>query len=92
MKIRLHEVINLFSPSLAKTVPFVSLLCLTLYDFTHQGREPLGGKGLTLSNTPDNSPRQGRASGWERVASVLQMKVNILNISLQVTFESGSSP
>ena len=30
--------LNPFSPKPAKTVPFVSLLCLTLYDFTRQGR------------------------------------------------------
>ena len=30
--------INPFSPRPAKTVHFVSLLCLTLYDFTRQGR------------------------------------------------------
>ena len=29
---------NPFSPRLAKTVHFVSLLCLTLYNFTRQGR------------------------------------------------------
>ena len=40
---------NPFSPRPAKTVPFVSLLCLTLHNFT----------------------RQGRASGWERVNSIL---------------------
>ena len=30
--------LNPFSPRPAQTVPFVSLLCLTLYDFTRQGR------------------------------------------------------
>ena len=30
--------LNPFSPRPVKTVPFVSLLCLTLYDFMHQGR------------------------------------------------------
>ena len=30
--------INPFSPRPAQTVPFVSLLCLMLYDFTRQGR------------------------------------------------------
>ena len=30
--------VNLFSPRPTKTVPFVSLLCLMLYDFTRQGR------------------------------------------------------
>ena len=33
-----HAFINSFSPRLAKTVPFVILLCLTPYDFTCQGR------------------------------------------------------
>ena len=30
--------LNPFPPRPAKTVPFVSLLCLTLYNFTRQGR------------------------------------------------------
>ena len=30
--------VNPFSPRPAKTVHFVILLCLTLYDFTRQGR------------------------------------------------------
>ena len=30
--------LNPFSPRLAKTIHFVSLLCLTLYNFTRQGR------------------------------------------------------
>ena len=30
--------LNPFSPRPAQTVPFVSLLCLMLYDFTRQGR------------------------------------------------------
>ena len=34
----LTKVFNPFSPRPAKTVPFVSLLCLTLYDITRQGR------------------------------------------------------
>ena len=32
------QIFNPFSPRPAKTVPFVSLLCLTLYNFTRQGR------------------------------------------------------
>ena len=32
----LQALINLSSPRLAKTVPFVILLCLTPDDFTHQ--------------------------------------------------------
>ena len=48
--------LNPFSPRPAKTVPFVSLLCLMLYYFTHQGR----------------------ASGWERVKTL----VNYTNITM----------
>ena len=48
--------LNPFSPRPAKTVPFVSLLHLTLYDFT----------------------RQGRASGRERVKTLVPAK-HIIN-------------
>ena len=42
--------LNPFSPRPAKTVPFVSLSCLTLYDFTHQGRTSGWGR-VNVPNT-----------------------------------------
>ena len=71
--------VNLSSPRLAKTVPFVILLCLTPDDFTRQGRSSGWERVkwtppaktvpivILLYLTADDFTHQERASGWETV-------------------------